>query len=40
MSLDWQSTFTDWQRRGGKVDEFSSEAVAHFQRDLLETIDG
>jgi hypothetical protein len=39
MSLDWQSTFTDWQRRGAKVDERSSEAVAHFQRDLLETID-
>lgn len=39
MSLDWQSTFTAWERRGGKVDEFSSEAVAHFQRDLLETID-
>ena len=39
MSLDWRSTFTAWQRRGAKVDEFTSEAVAHFQRDLLETID-
>lgn len=30
MSRDWRSTLTD---------EFASEAVAHFQRDLLETID-
>lgn len=39
MLVDWQSEFTAWERRGVKVDEFSSEAVAHFQRALLDTID-
>jgi hypothetical protein len=38
MSLDWQNVFTAWERRGVKVDEFSAEGVAGFQRLLLEDL--